>query len=122
MGQAEIKTNVLRGGSMRTGFSINRFLDGFRSYPMRTPGGNNARDQWIHSANERVWFTSYGTTIAEITTGNQVILHAPYWNMYSQTTNRYLLQFLGLSSISEVRENVATGEYWQRTPINEVIQ
>jgi len=101
------------GDSMRTGFSINRFLDGFRSYPMRTPGGNNARDQWIHSANERVWFTSYGTTIAEITTGNKVILHAPYWDMYSQTTNRYLLQFLGLSSISEVRENVETGEYFQ---------
>lgn len=98
---------------MRTGFSINRFLDGFRSYPMKTAVGNNARDQLIHSANDKVWFTSYGTTIAEITTGNKVILHAPYWDMYSQTTNRYLLQFLGLASISEVRENVATGEYLQ---------
>ena len=55
-------------------------------------------------------FQSYGSNVAYIRKG-RVHLYKPYWNMYSQTTNRYLLLFLGESTIVDVRKKVESGEY-----------
>ena len=64
----------------------------------------------IHAGSGRVIFQSYNSTIAEKNKG-QVFLYAPYWNMYSATTNKYLLKFLGESSIKDVRAKAESGEY-----------
>ena len=55
-------------------------------------------------------FQSYGSNVVYIRKG-RVHLYKPYWNMYSQTTNKYLLQFLGDSSIADIRKKVESGEY-----------
>lgn len=63
-------------------------------------------------------FQSYGANVAYIrkTTSRKITtrtvhLYKPYWNMYSQTTNKYLLQFLDEASIADIRKKVESGEY-----------
>ena len=75
-----------------------------------TKFGNPARDQVRLFNDEGEHFLSYETKIATIR-GDEVILYNPYWNMYSSTTNYYLLQFLNETSIRDIREKVAGGEY-----------
>jgi len=75
-----------------------------------TKFGNPARDQFRVFNKEGQHFLSYETKIATIR-GDEVILYNPYWNMYSSTTNFYLLQFLNETSIRDIREKVAGGEY-----------
>lgn len=55
-------------------------------------------------------FQSYGSNVAYMREG-RMHLYNPYWNMYSQTTNKYLLRFLGEYSIVDVRKKVESGEY-----------
>ncbi len=77
-------------------------------------------------ANNQYWITlddgweifqSYSTTVAMRKTSSIgdycVYLHASYWDMYSATTNKYLLRFLEVDSIQEVRRLVKapTNEY-----------
>lgn len=77
---------------------------------MITKGGNPAKNQFeIYDENGK-HFQSYGVKVATIK-GDNVILYEPYWDMYSQTTNFYLLQFLNEVSIIDIREKVVGGEY-----------
>ena len=78
---------------------------------MRTRGGNAAANQFIIYENGERHFQSYSSRIATIDTEGKVILYDPYWDMYSATTNNYLLQFLNEYSIKDIREKVKTGEY-----------
>ncbi len=77
---------------------------------MITKGGNHAKNQFEVYDDEGKHFLSYNSKIATIKS-DEVILYEPYWNMYSQTTNYYLLQFLNESSIQDIREKVAGGEF-----------
>ena len=77
---------------------------------MKTKFGNDAKDQFEVFNEEGKHFLSYETKIATIR-GDEVILYNPYWDMYSATTNFYLLQFLNETSIRDIREKVAGGEY-----------
>ena len=76
-----------------------------------TPVGNAARDQWVFFQDNGRLFKSYGSSIAHVTFDGEVTLFNPFWDMYSVTTNRYLLQFLNEDSIKDVREKVKSGEY-----------
>ena len=78
---------------------------------MRTRGGNAAANQFlIYEGGER-HFQSYRSRVATIDIEGRVFLYDPYWDMYSATTNNYLLQFLNEDSIKDIREKVKTGEY-----------
>lgn len=76
-----------------------------------------ANNQFWITAGDWEIFQSYSTTVAmkQITERGDycVYLHADYWNMYSATTNKYLLRFLEVDSIQEVRRLVQepTNEY-----------
>tara|TARA_R100001509_G_scaffold111844_1_gene67214 strand:+ start:146 stop:421 length:276 start_codon:yes stop_codon:yes gene_type:complete len=66
---------------------------------------------WITSGDWEI-FQSYSTTVAIRNTNDyRVYLHADYWDMYSATTNKYLLRFLNNHSIQEVRQIVKQGGY-----------
>ncbi len=78
---------------------------------MRTPGGNAAANQFKIWTDDGVTFQSYSSKIATRAFDGVVTLFAPYWDMFSATTNRYLLQFLNEDSIQDVRAKVASGEY-----------
>jgi len=77
---------------------------------MLTKMGNPARDQFEQFDDEGKHFISYESKIATIK-GDEVTLYNPYWNMYSVTTNYYLLKFLNEPSIENIREKVAGGEF-----------
>jgi hypothetical protein len=68
------------------------------------------KNQYIITEGVRKIFQSYESIVAEKNDG-QIILYEPYWNMFSATTNKYLLRFLGESSIKDVRAKVESGEY-----------
>ena len=72
-----------------------------------------AKNQCIISEGARKIFRSYESIVAVRDYGEngQITLFEPYWNMYSATTNKYLLRFLGEMSIKDVRAKVASGEY-----------
>lgn len=85
-----------------------------RVVPMITKGGNSANNQIQVFDRDGVHFYSYGSKVA--TMGNldelsDITLFEPYWNMYSQTTNYYLLQFLDEGSIKDIRKRVNSGVY-----------
>jgi hypothetical protein len=84
-----------------------------RVVPMRTKSGNQAKNQNKVMDREGVHFFSYGSKIASYNafSKNLVTLYEPYWNMYSQTTNYYLLQFLDEESIKDIRKKVISGDY-----------
>ena len=72
---------------------------------LRTAGGNKTPDQYEIHSYPYVVFKSYSSTIAVRNEDTGVTyLVEPYWNNYSATTNRYLLQFLNEDSIKDVRE------------------
>jgi len=77
---------------------------------MITRAGNKAKNQVEIFDDEGKHFFSYGRKIATID-GVRTILYEPYWNFYSATTNRYLLDFLNEYSIKDVRDNVRDGTY-----------
>tara|TARA_R100000995_G_scaffold44283_1_gene20793 strand:+ start:2134 stop:2397 length:264 start_codon:yes stop_codon:yes gene_type:complete len=67
-------------------------------------------------ADGRTAFISYNSKVVEIDSDGQVTLFNPFWDMYSQTTNRYLLRFLDnvqypTNSIKDVRKLVNNGTY-----------
>tara|TARA_R100000655_G_C2893822_1_gene177571 strand:- start:250 stop:513 length:264 start_codon:yes stop_codon:yes gene_type:complete len=78
---------------------------------LRTASGGYAANQFKIWTDEGVVFQSYQSIIAERLWDGEVTLYEPYWNMYSVTTNRYLLQFLNEDSIKDVRAKVKSGEY-----------
>lgn len=78
---------------------------------MRTASGGYAPNQFLIRTGGGVVFQSYRSQIATKCNDGTVTLYAPYWDMYSYTTNRYLLQFLNEDSIKDVREKVKSGEY-----------
>jgi len=59
---------------------------------------------------DTIVFQSYNSKICT-KIGDRVILHEPYWDMYSATTNKYLLRFLEEDSINTIRAKVKSGEY-----------
>ena len=85
-----------------------------RVIPMRTKGGNQASNQNKVIDEEGVHFFSYGSKVASYNglSKNLVTLYEPYWNMYSQTTNKYFLKYLrmktphDITSITQVRKLV----------------
>tara|TARA_R100000742_G_C4270220_1_gene88884 strand:+ start:131 stop:373 length:243 start_codon:yes stop_codon:yes gene_type:complete len=77
---------------------------------MITKGGNQAKNQFEVFDDEGKHFISYNSKIATIK-GDKITLYNPYWDMFSQTTNFYLLQFLNEPSIQDIREKVVGGEY-----------
>lgn len=88
--------------------------------PMRTKGGNKANNQNKVIDDEGMHFFSYGSKVATVnkkyrdstgTLHKNITLFEPYWNMYSQTTNYYLLQFLDEYSIKDIRKKVISGDY-----------
>ena len=75
-----------------------------------------ANNQFWVTVGDWEFFQSYSTTVAMKKTSSIgdycVYLHADYWNMYSATTNKYLLRFLeNADSIQEVRRIVKDGGY-----------
>ena len=83
-----------------------------RVVPMRTKGGNPASNQNKVTDSEGVHFFSYGSKVASKRFGTpHVTLYDPYLDMYSQTTNYYLLQFLDEYSIKDIRKKVNSGDY-----------
>ena len=80
---------------------------------MRTKRGNPASNQKKVIDSEGVHFFSYGSKVASYNATSEplVTLYEPYWNMYSQTTNYYLLQFLDEFSIKDIRKKVNSGDY-----------
>ena len=71
-----------------------------------------ANNQTIIYSDDWEFFQSYSTTVAIRNTNDyRVYLHASYWDMYSATTNKYLLRFLEVDSIQEVRRLVKENEY-----------
>ena len=77
--------------------------------PHVSPMANN---QIIIYSGDWEFFQSYSSTVAiRNTNDDQVYLHGSYWNVYSATTNKYLLRFLGVDSIQEVRKLVEDGTY-----------
>ena len=79
---------------------------------MRTRSGRNAANQFRIWTNDGVVFQSYSSRIArrDFAT-DRVTLFSPFWDNYSATTNRYLLQFLNEDSIRDIRVKVESGEY-----------
>lgn len=84
-----------------------------RVVPMRTKNGNQANNQNKVIDDEGIHFFSYGSKVASYLKSTYPILtlYNPYWDMYSQTTNYYLLQFSGEYSIKEIRKKVISGDY-----------
>ena len=78
---------------------------------MRTASGGYAANQFLIWTEGGVIFQSYSSVIATKAYDGTVKLNSPYWDFYSATTNRYLLQFLNESSIKDVRAKVKSGEY-----------
>lgn len=80
---------------------------------MRTKNGNQANNQNKVIDDEGIHFFSYGSKVASYLKSTYPILtlYNPYWDMYSQTTNYYLLQFSGEYSIKEIRKKVISGDY-----------
>ena len=84
---------------------------------MRTASGGYAANQFIIHTNDGETFQSYSSKVATKAGGlgdlkyGTVTLYEPYWDFYSATTNRYLLQFLNEDSIKDVRAKVKSGEY-----------
>ena len=75
---------------------------------LQTPGGNKAADQLVIHQGEYEIFKSYNSIVAvKAGYGEKVYLVNPYWDNYSATTNRYLLQFLDEYSIKDVRASIA---------------
>ena len=89
----------------------------FRREYMRGRTGNPLKSQEIiYYPDGRTVFVSYSSRIAEVNSDGDVTLFNPYWNMYSQTTNKYLLRFLDnrrypTNSIKDVRKRVISGDY-----------
>ena len=77
---------------------------------MRTASGGYAANQFIIWTDDGVIFQSYRSIIAK-RQADRITLFEPFWNMYSATTNRYLLQFLNEDSIRDVRAKVERGIY-----------
>jgi hypothetical protein len=77
---------------------------------MITRGFNKAVNQLEIFDDDGKHFFSYGRRICTIV-GDRTILYEPYWNFYSATTNKYLLDFLNEYSIKDIREKVRDGEY-----------
>jgi len=71
-----------------------------------------AKNQTIIYADYGTFFQSYSAIIAYRSFDEKtVVLNQTYWNMFSQTTNKYLLKFLNHASIKEVRAKVHDGTY-----------
>ena len=71
-----------------------------------------AKNQTIIYADYCKFFQSYSAIIAYRSFDEKtVVLNQTYWNMFSQTTNKYLLKFLNHASIKEVRAKVHDGTY-----------
>jgi hypothetical protein len=79
--------------------------------PMRTASGGYAANQFRIWTDDGVTFQSYRSQIATKAYDGTTTLYAPYWDMYSTTTNRYLLQFLNEDSIRDIRVKVKLGIY-----------
>jgi hypothetical protein len=82
---------------------------------MYTRGGNIAPNQFIiDNYDGSTVFQSYQATVAKKVYQDgepKVYLYSPYWDFYSATTNRYLLEFLREESIQDVRMLVESGVY-----------
>jgi len=78
---------------------------------MRTANGGYAANQFLIRTGGGVIFLSYRSQIATKAYDGTTTLYAPYWDMYSTTTNRYLLQFLNEDSIRDIRVKVKLGIY-----------
>jgi len=79
---------------------------------MRTNGGGYAANQFKIWTDDGVTFQSYNSTIAKRDFAtDRITLYNPYWDFYSATTNRYLLQFLNEDSVTDIRAKVESGEY-----------
>lgn len=84
---------------------------------MRGRTGNPLKSQEIYFYDDgRTAFISYNSKIAEVDSDGEVTLFNPFWDMYSQTTNKYLLRFLDnkhypTNSIKDVRKRVISGDY-----------
>lgn len=87
-----------------------------RVIPLRTKGGNPANNQTQVFDTDGIHFYSYGSKVATIRNHvadivNEVTLYDPFWDMFSKTTNYYLLQFLDEGSIKDIRKKVNSGRY-----------
>jgi hypothetical protein len=79
---------------------------------MISASGRPVANQFKVWTDGAVFFQSYNSTIAKRDFANdRVTLYNPYWDFYSATTNRYLLQFLNEDSVTDIRAKVESGEY-----------
>lgn len=86
----------------------------FNFQPMNTKSGNNSTTHFEYMDDFGQHFLSYGSRVATIPHDEScynITLYKPYWNMYSRTTNYYLLKFLQEDSIKDIRKKVNSGEY-----------
>lgn len=91
-------------------YSVMDFHKVMRVQHMLTKSGNKAMNQFEVFDERGKHFLSYGVEVATIN-GDETTLYAPYWDMYSATTNYYLLQFLNEPSIKDIRQKVNDGLY-----------
>lgn len=82
---------------------------------LQTPGGNPARDQRVDYHAEGELFRSYGKPVAMRVHGEDTVYIDPrYWD-YSQTTTRYLGQYLSDATTKVnkkiIEQRLANGEY-----------
>lgn len=68
-----------------------------------------ANNQFEVRTREGRYFQSYDSVICKIDNNNRVTLGRDY--RYSRTTMKYLIQFLGVDSISHVDKEVAAGNF-----------
>lgn len=82
----------------------------FKAYNLVSDKGNAVPNQIVIHSGYDDYFQSYNSVIAHVCKNGRVTLDKTYWD-YSRTTLKYLKQFLGVNSVGEIRENIASGKY-----------
>lgn len=77
---------------------------------MVSSSGGKVANQFMISTDDGKFFKSYDSNIAFIGKDGSVILDEKYWN-YSNTTTKYLSQFLGGEKKASIRKNIDAGIY-----------
>lgn len=76
---------------------------------MRSHNGNDVPNQFEILTDDGVYFQSYSTVIAFMSSLGRVVLD-PKWDC-SRTTMKYLNQFLGTASKKEIEAGIKSGRY-----------
>ena len=73
---------------------------------LKSSNGNKVPNQFIIETDNKIYFQSYESIIAEVT-GGKIYLDPVYYN-YSKTTSKYLYRFLNMNK-KQVEQGLKTG-------------